>query len=80
MSERLIKVQLVRIAHARSGDKGDKVDIGLFAYDAETWEVLKHEVTAERVATHFRHVASGPTVIHFLDNLLAMKIVIDGAL
>ena len=29
-----MRCQLARIAHARSGDKGDKVDIGLFAYDA----------------------------------------------
>lgn len=75
-----MKVQLVKIAHARSGDKGDKVDIGLFAYDAATYEVLKREVTAGRVAQHFRGVASGPTVVYPLDNLWALKIVIDGAL
>ncbi len=75
-----MRVQLAKIAHARSGDKGDKVDIGLFAYDAETYETLKREVTAERVAGHFRKLAAGPTVVHALDNLWALKVVIDGAL
>lgn len=75
-----MRVRLAKIAHARSGDKGDKVDIGLFAYDAASYEALKREVTAERVAEHFRGVATGPTVVHALDNLWALKLVIDGAL
>ena len=40
-----MKVGLWKIAHARSGDKADRSDIGLFAYDAPTYEVLKREVT-----------------------------------
>ena len=47
-----MKVQLWRIAHARSGDKADRADIGLFAFDAPTYEVLKREVTRERLAAH----------------------------
>ena len=43
-----MKVALWKIAHARSGDKADRADIGLFAYDAPTYEVLKREVTRER--------------------------------
>jgi len=75
-----MRVQLAKIAHARSGDKGDKVDIGLFAYDEETYWILKREVTSERVAGHFREVASGSTVVYALDNLWALKIVMEGAL
>src|SRR4051812_34406216 len=36
-----MKVGLWKIAHARSGDKADRADIGLFAYDAPTYAVLK---------------------------------------
>lgn len=75
-----MKVQLWRIAHARSGDKGDKADIGLFAYDAPTYAVLKREVTRERLAAHFAGMASGPVELWPLDNLLALKIVLNGAL
>ena len=45
-----MKVGLWKIAHARSGDKADRSDIGLFAYDAPTYQVLKREVTCERLA------------------------------
>src|SRR5204863_5985376 len=75
-----MKVGLWRIAHARSGDKADRADIGLFAYDAPTYEVLKREVTRERLAAHFADISSGPVEIYPLDNLLAMKIVLNAAL
>jgi hypothetical protein len=75
-----MKVQLWRIAHARSGDKGDKADIGLFAYDAPTYAVVKREVTRERLAAHFAGMAAGPVELWPLDNLLALKIVLNGAL
>jgi hypothetical protein len=75
-----MRVPLWRIAHARSGDKADRADIGLFAYDAETYAVLKREVTRERVAAHFAALARGPVEIYPLDNLLALKIVLNAAL
>ena len=75
-----MKVGLWKIAHARSGDKADRADIGLFAYDAPTYEVLKREVTRERLAAHFADISSGPVEIYPLDNLLAMKIVLNAAL
>lgn len=75
-----MKVQLWKIAHARSGDKADRADIGLFAYDAETYAVLKREVTRQRLAAHFAAIARGPVELWPLDNLLALKIVLNGAL
>ncbi|MDW8469765.1 MAG: hypothetical protein RML56_13145 [Burkholderiales bacterium] len=75
-----MKARLAEIAHARSGDKADRADIGLFARDPETYAVLKREVTPERVARHFAAIASGPVEIWPLDNLLALKIVLNGAL
>ncbi len=75
-----MKVGLWKIAHARSGDKADRADIGLFAYDAPTYEVLKREVTRERIAAHFAAICTGPVEIYPLDNLLALKIVLNAAL
>ena len=75
-----MQVALWKIAHARSGDKADRADIGLFAYDAPTYDVLKREVTAQRVATHFAAICTGAVEIYPLDNLLALKIVLNGAL
>jgi hypothetical protein len=75
-----VKVPLWKIAHARSGDKADRADIGLFAWDAETYAVLKREVTKERLAAHFASIAHGPVELWPLDNMLALKIVLNGAL
>ncbi|HYS11989.1 MAG TPA: hypothetical protein VEN28_01660 [Burkholderiaceae bacterium] len=75
-----MKLQLARIAHARSGDKGDRADIGLFAYDAPTYAVLKRVVTANRVAAHFAWLGATSVDVYPLDNLLAVKFVLNGAL
>jgi hypothetical protein len=75
-----MRVPLWRLAHARSGDKADRADIGLFAYDAPTYAVLKREVTASRLADHFRATCEGPVEVYPLDNLLAIKIVLNRAL
>lgn len=75
-----MKVRLAQIAHARSGDKGDRADIGLFAYDAPTYAVLAREVTAERVAAHFAWLGTASVDAYPLPNLLAVKFVLNGAL
>ena len=75
-----MKVGLWKIAHARSGDKADRADIGLFAWDAPTYAVLKREVTKERLAEHFRAICNGPVEVWPLDNILAIKIVLNSAL
>jgi hypothetical protein len=75
-----MKTQLARIAHARSGDKGDRVDIGLFAYDEATYQVLKQQVSEARVLEHFAGLHVAGVRCWWLDNLLAAKIVLDGAL
>jgi hypothetical protein len=54
------EVPLIRLALARSGDKGDCSNIALIARDAAWVPVLRREVTAERIAEHFRHLVSGP--------------------
>jgi hypothetical protein len=75
-----MKIRLAQIAHARSGDKGDRADIGLFAYDAPTYAVLKRTVTVQRVAEHFAWLGTQRVDLYPLDNLLALKIVLNNAL
>lgn len=75
-----MRVRLAQIAHARSGDKGDRADIGLFAYDAPTYAVLEQAVTAERVAAHFAWLGTASVDRYPLPNLLALKFVLNGAL
>ena len=68
------------MAHAGRRDKADRADIGLVAWDATTYAVLKREVTKERLAAHFRAICNGPVEVWPLDNLLAIKIVLNSAL
>lgn len=79
-----MKIRLAQIAHARSGDKADRADIGLFAWNAYGYEVLVRHVSPERVAAHFAHLLAQPgaqAVEYFpLPNLLAIKWVLNGAL
>jgi len=75
-----ISIPLVRIAHARSGDKADWVDFGLFAWNAAGYAILAREVTAERVQVHFAPWLPGEVDAWPLSNLLALKFVLRGAL
>jgi hypothetical protein len=73
-------VQLVDIAHARSGDKGDTANVGLIARKAKDYPVLVREVTAARVRRHFKGVITGPVERFELPNLRALNFLLHGAL
>ena len=75
-----MKKQLVELAHARSGDKGDKADLSLFAHDQETYDLLAREVTADRVHAHFAGIITGKVERFEVPNVLALKFVLHGAL
>lgn len=75
-----MKKQLVQLVHARSGDKGDKANIAIFAPDRQTYDLLLREVTAERVRAHFAGIMSGPVERFEVPNILALNFVLHGAL
>jgi hypothetical protein len=73
-------VRLVDLAHARSGDKGDTANIGLIALKPEYYPILVEQVTAERVARHFKGMIRGPVERFELPNLNALNFLLHGAL
>lgn len=75
-----MRVRLERVAHARSGDKGDASNVGLIANSAEIYEVLAREVTAERVKEHFREVCRGPVERFEVPNLNAFNFLLHDSL
>lgn len=75
-----VRIPLARLAHARSGDKADWVDFGLFAWNPEGYAILEREVTAERVRAHFAPWLPGEVDAWPLPNILALKFVLKGAL
>jgi hypothetical protein len=76
MRKRLLELA----AHARSGDKGDKADLSLFAPDQQTYALFVREVTAERVQAHFAGIMTGKVERFEVPNVLALKFVLHGAL
>jgi hypothetical protein len=75
-----MKMKLEKIAHARSGDKGDASNVGLIAQTPALYTVLRAEVTAERVKEHFREVCRGPVQRYELPNLLALNFILHDSL
>jgi hypothetical protein len=73
-------MKLSEIAHTRSGDKGDMVNIGVIAYRAEDYPLLVREVTAERVKAHFGDLVQGKVVRFELPNLGALNFLLEEAL
>jgi len=75
-----VKVQLVDIAHARSGDKGDTANVGVIALRPEWYALLAQQVTSDRVAEHFRGMIEGGVDRYELPNLNALNFLLHGAL
>lgn len=76
----MVKVRLHEIAHGRAGDKGNRLNISLFPYQAEAWPPLLAEVTAARVLALFKHRGTTKVVRYVLPQLRAMNFVLDDVL
>jgi predicted SpoU family rRNA methylase len=76
----MARVQLLRIAHARSGDKGDTANVGLIARRPEFYSILVEEVTAERVKKHFEGICLGDVERFELPNLGALNFLLHESL
>jgi hypothetical protein len=75
-----MRVRLVDIAHARSGDKGDTANVGVIALKPEWYPLLVRMVTRDRVREHFRGVLTGDVERFELPNLKALNFLLHGAL
>ena len=75
-----MKVRLLDLAHARSGDKGDTANVGVIARRPSDYPLLVRALTAERVAAHFAGMITGPVERYELPNLHALNFLLHGAL
>jgi len=75
-----MKVPLARIAHTRSGDKGDISNIGVIAWQPAYYAILLREVTPERVRAYFGEMVKGPVERFELPNLHALNLLLHHAL
>lgn len=74
------KIQLKDIAHARSGDKGNTVNIGVFANEATWYPYLVEQMTAERVQDFFNGIVLGDVVRYEVPNIHGLNFVCTEAL
>jgi len=73
-------VPLHRLAHGRTGDKGNRSNISVIAWRPEFWPLLVAQVTEAAVARQFAHRKPGAVTRHLLPKLQAMNVVIDDVL
>ena len=75
-----MKVQLLKICHARSGDKGDTGNVGIIALKPEFYPIIKKYVTAERVKKHFEGICLGKVERFEIPNLNALNFLLHNSL
>src|SRR5690606_8525241 len=75
-----MEVSLHRIAHGRSGDKGDTVNVGVIALRPEFYPVLRDQLTVDRVKQHFGELVKGRVERFELPNLNALNFLLHEAL
>jgi hypothetical protein len=73
-------VPLHRLAHGRTGDKGNRSNISVIAWHRDLWPLLVEQVTEARVAAQFAHRRPAQVTRHLLPNLAAMNFVLDDVL
>jgi hypothetical protein len=74
------KIPLVHLAHARSGDKGNRANVGIIAYDPAHYDLLREALTVERVREHFGELVKGKIERFELPNLSALNFLLHEAL
>lgn len=74
------EIPLVRLAHGRSGDKGDTVNCGIIARKPEYYDLIAEQVTEERVKVHFNSFCRGTVKRYDLPTIHAFNFVLTGTL
>jgi hypothetical protein len=75
-----MRIRLIDIAHARSGDKGDTGNVGVIARRAEYYPILERYLTIDRVAEHFKGIVLGKVERFELPNLWALNFLLHESL
>ncbi len=74
------KIKLSQIAHARSGDKGDGSNVGLIAYTDEGYNIIRDQVTTDKVKAHFHKICLGEVDRYEAPNLKALNFILHDSL
>ncbi len=75
-----MKVKLLEICHARSGDKGDAANVGLIAREEQFYPLIRSKVTSASVKKHFKGICRGKVERYELPNLWALNFLLHNTL
>ncbi|WP_222707899.1 AtuA-related protein [Zeimonas arvi] len=75
-----VEVPLHRIAHARAGDKGDRLNVSVIVYREADFPLIREQLTGERVHALFAHRGATRVQRYELPRLWALNFVIDDVL
>ncbi|HXJ49572.1 MAG TPA: hypothetical protein VNF91_10430 [Candidatus Acidoferrum sp.] len=73
-------MQVKDVAYARSGDKGDIVNVGVIAFDDAAFARLTRTLTPERIKSHFGDWVKGDVDVFPMPNLNAFNLLLHNAL
>ena len=73
-------MKLREIAHSRTGDKGNTSNISVIAFDPANYELLREQVTTDRVKALFTGIVHGEVTRYELPNIGALNFVLKEAL
>ena len=73
-------IKLIHLAYVRSGDKGDISNVGILAFDKENYEILREQVTSNKVKEHYKDLVKGKVCVYEMPNINALQIVMYNAL
>jgi len=75
------KIVLIKeLAYVRSGDKGDISNVGIMAFNKENYDIIRKQVTPERVKEQYRDLVKGAVNIYEMPNINALQVVMHKAL
>ena len=74
------KTKLKEFAFARSGDKGDGSNVGVFVTNAKDYELIKQQLTVARVKQHFHAICKGEVTRYEAPNMLALNFLLRDSL
>jgi len=79
-SDNLIEIPLYEIAHGRTGDKGDRLNVSIIPFDKSGYDPIAEQVTETRMLEMFQHRGATETRRYDLPKLKAFNFVIENVL
>lgn len=76
----MAEIYLNQIAHGRSGDKGDTSNVCIFARKPEYYNIIKREVSVEKVRQYFGEMVTGEIIRYEVPSLTGFNYVMQHAL